>query len=153
MKLRHYGAKEETSWKISTQLLTRWRKSSSERKQARAFLAEFDAWLERASPLPGVGERRAVGRFRDVPQREAVMEILEENAEQVFLTREIVDILVDGGMQFQTQTPVTSISSILSKAADEGKVERRGRGLWSLGDVAGSGQEVTVQPQDDNLPF
>ena len=125
-------------------------KSMYERaKEAREFLDEFEEWLKRASPLPGVGDRPLGGRFRTVPQRDAVLEILEENPDEVYLTREIVEVLLEGGMEFQTPTPVTSISSTLSKAADEGKVERRGRGLWSAKDLTPGPEQVS----DDDLPF
>ena len=120
-------------------------------KEARRFLAEFEEWLERVSPLPGMGglTPSTHSRFQNVPQREAVLEILEEHPENAYRTRDIVKILIEGGMEFQTQTPVTSISSILSKAAEEGQVERRGRGFWS---IAGTDADQAREHADD-LPF
>lgn len=123
-------------------------------REAREFLAEFEEWLASVSPLPGMGDQAllSLGRFRGVPQREAVIEILEEHPERVFRTREIVDILIEGGMEFQTRTPVTSISSILSKAADEGLVERQGRGLWVAEGGTDANAPAIAEP-DDDLPF
>lgn len=122
-------------------------------EEARRFVAEFEEWVTRA---PGKEDKPARGRFSDLQQREAVMEILEEHPDEAFLTRDIVALLVEGGMQFQTQTPVTSISSILSKAADEGVVKRVGRGRWSC---KGHPPKKRPKPRrrasvpDDDLPF
>ena len=131
-------------------------------EEARRFVAEFEEWVTRA---PGEGDKPARGPFSGLQQREAVMEILEEHPEKAFLTREIVALLVEGGMLFQTQTPVTSISSILSKAADEGVVNRVERGRWSIKGHPPKPRPKPKRPEprpkpkrrvlepDDDLPF
>ena len=56
--------------------------------------------------------------------------MLQANPEQVFRAKEIMAVLLDGGMSFTAARPDLSVSRCLSRAEKDGRVTKRGRGLW-----------------------
>ena len=96
-------------------------------EEARELLRQFAEWDERVS---AVLRSDPTLRFRGMPQCAAALLVLEENPDHVFRTREVVEALLAGGMEFGARNPVTSISSCLSRAATKAEVVRMKPGRW-----------------------
>lgn len=108
-------------------------------KEAYRIVQEFEAWRSTVPSIPGVpdgplvpsvGGEENPRRYRGSGLREAVLSVLEENPDQVYRSKEVVAILVEGGMTFDSARPDLSISRCLSRAMKEDVVTKRGRGLW-----------------------
>ena len=108
-------------------------------REAYRIVREFEAWRATVPSLPVVPNnltipeasgRDSKGIYRGVKLREAVLDVLKASPEEVFRAKEVMAVLLDGGMMFASARPDLSISRCLSKAMKEGHVAKRGRGLW-----------------------
>lgn len=108
-------------------------------REAYRIVQEFEAWRATVPSLPGVpdgplvpsaGGTENARRYHGSSLREAVLSVLEESPDQVFRAKEVMTILVDGGMTFDSVRPDLSISRCLSRALKDDEVTKQGRGLW-----------------------
>lgn len=108
-------------------------------KEAYRIVREFEEWRATVPSLPGVpdgplvpsvGGKASTARYHGSRLREAVLSVLEENPDQVYRAKDVMAILVDGGMTFDSARPDLSISRCLSRAMKDGEVTKQGRGLW-----------------------
>ena len=95
--------------------------------RARELLRRFEEWQGEVASLLGSDPSL---RFRGVQQCAGALQTLRENPERVFRTREVVQELSAGGMEFTAKSPVTSISACLSRASVKGKVLKVAPGEW-----------------------
>ncbi len=108
-------------------------------KEAYRIVREFEEWRATVPSLPGVpngpldpsvGPKENAARYHGSRLREAVLSVLEENPDRVYRAKEVMAILVNGGMTFDSARPDLSISRCLSRAMKDGEVTKQGRGLW-----------------------
>ena len=105
-------------------------------EEARKLVAEFDAWLASAPPLPDIespgepgdgGSRIQWETTADLAVR--VVAILRHDGGPL-RARDILTILQETGTSFISENPVYSVVGALKVARENGWVVRKGRGWW-----------------------
>lgn len=105
-------------------------------EEARKLVAEFDAWLATAPPLPDIGTAGepsdgGSGRHWETTTDLAVrvVGILRHDGGPL-RARDILTILQKTGTSFISENPVYSVVGALKVARENGWVVRKGRGWW-----------------------
>lgn len=108
-------------------------------REAYRVVREFEAWRAKVPSLPVVSDRQSgpeasgkggIGIYVGARLGEAVLTVLQASPDQVFRAKEVMAVLRDGGMTFTSARPDLSISRCLSRAMKDGRVIKKGRGLW-----------------------
>lgn len=108
-------------------------------REAYRVVRQFEEWRASVPSIPGVPDgplvpptagKGSAEKYRGARLGEAVLSVLEEHPSQAYRAKEIMIMLTDGGMTFTANRPDLSISRCLSKAMKDGRVVKRGRGLW-----------------------
>ncbi len=112
-------------------------------EEARKLVAEFDAWLASAPPLPEVGppgepDDGGSGVHWETTADLAVrvVGILRHDGGPL-RARDILTILQETGTSFISENPVYSVVGALKVARENGWVARKGRGWWEAVEVGG----------------
>lgn len=113
-------------------------------REARAFLDAFEEWCMELPDLPVMPawtlpeqphERKKIDlkqMFGSRTKTDMVLEILATNPHRLFRVRDIVEILVSQGVEFESDNVPASVSSILSRQAKRSNVVQVRRGFWSV---------------------
>ena len=118
-------------------------------ERAQRVVAEFDAWLATAPPLPNGArvpkkppeEKQHVEWQSTEELAELVVTVLQDSGKPL-RARHILDILQDNGISFVSENPVFSVAGALKVAFRNGHIIKKGKGWWQTnppapGDLGG----------------
>ncbi len=108
-------------------------------REAYRIVRQFEVWRASVPSIPGIpdgplvpptGGKKGAEKYHGAKLSEAVLGVLEEHPDEVYRAKEIMTILIDGGMTFTATRPDLSVSRCLSRAMKDDRVVKRGRGRW-----------------------